>query len=136
MVHLLVHTLVFVCMCACGLDQGKCLRHLGLVWVESSEAWLDLGAWCAFGLGLGAWSFKGDRLSLWAHSLLSASLSSLSPVSSLFAQTLFTTCFGFVFLARVASVSRRIRGEASPGLRLRVDAKFARNGGGFLARVR
>ena len=35
----------------------------------------------------------------------------------------------------MASVSRRIRGEASPGLRLRVDAKFARNGGGFLARV-
>ena len=31
--------------------------------------------------------------------------------------------------------SRRIRGEASPGLRLRVDAKFARNGGGFSARV-
>ena len=35
----------------------------------------------------------------------------------------------------MASVSRRIRGEASPGLRLRVDAKFARNDGGFLARV-
>ena len=31
--------------------------------------------------------------------------------------------------------SRRIRGEASPGLRLRVDAKFARNGGGFSARA-
>ena len=35
----------------------------------------------------------------------------------------------------MASVSRRIRGGASPRRWLRVDAKFARNGGGFLARV-
>ena len=33
-------------------------------------------------------------------------------------------------------VSRRIRVGATPGLRLRVDAKFARNGGSFGFRVR
>ena len=53
-----------------------------------------------------------------------------------FALTLFTLDFGFVFLARVAPVSRRIRGEASPGLRLRVDAKIAKFGQGFGFQVR
>jgi hypothetical protein len=125
-------------MHVCLVVGLKCLRHLdqakGIVLELVCLLGLTLGL-VRFGLG----SLKLGRLALWALSFafscsLSLGLSLSRAQESL--NTIHPRAFGFVFTSQSASVSRRIRGEASPGLRLRVDAKFARNGCGLVAWLR